>query len=62
MYSITLNIKNKQLVEKVSWILEHFKADGVEIVSKEDMEDLKVLKATRDEKSIPFDEYLANEN
>lgn len=62
MYSITLNIKNKQLVEKVSWLLEHFKNDGVEIVSKEDVEDFKLLIATRDEESIPFDEYLKNEN
>ncbi len=32
----------------------------LEIVSKEDMEDLKLLKATRGEKSIPFEGYLAN--
>lgn len=58
MYSITINIKNKKLVEKVSSMLEHFKDEGVEIVLKEDMDDLKLLRATREEESIPFDEYI----
>ena len=44
------------------WLLEHFKKDGLEIVSKEDIEDLKLLKATRDEKTTSFEEYLSNEN
>ncbi len=62
MQSITININNDKLVDKVTWLLEHFKDDGLEIVSKEDMDDLKLLKATRDEKSIPFYEYIKNEN
>lgn len=44
------------------WFLEHLKNDGLEIISKEDMDDLKLLKATRKEKPIPFDEYLENKN
>ncbi len=43
-------------------LLEHFKDEGLEIVSKEDMDDLKLLKATRNEDSVTFDEYLKNEN
>ena len=62
MRSITININNDKLVEKVTWLLEHFKNDGLEIVSKEDMDDLKLLKATRNEDSIPFDEYIKNED
>jgi hypothetical protein len=62
MQSITINISNDKLAEKVTWLLEHFKNDGLEIVSKEDMDDLKLLKATRREKSVPFDEYLKNED
>ncbi len=62
MQSITININNDKLVDKVTWLLEHFKGDGLEIVSKEDMDDLKLLKATRNESSISFDEYLKNEN
>ena len=62
MKSITINIKNDKLLDKVTWLLEHFKNDGLEIVSKEDMDDLKSLKATRSEDSIPFDEYKKNED
>jgi len=58
MQSIMINISNDKLAEKVTWLLEHFKNDGLEIVSKEDMDDLKLLKATRKEKSISFEEYL----
>jgi len=50
MHSITININNKQLVDKVMWFLEHLKNDGLEIISKEDIDDLKLLKATRKEK------------
>jgi hypothetical protein len=62
MHSITINISNDTLLEKVTWLLEHFKNDGLEIVSKEDIDDLKSLKATRKEKSISFEEYLSNED
>ena len=43
MQTLTINIANDTLVEKVMWLLEHFKNDGLEIVSKEDIEDLKNL-------------------
>jgi hypothetical protein len=62
MKTLTINIANDTLVDKVMWLLEHFKNDGLEIVSKEDIEDLKLLKATREEETISFKEYLKNEN
>ncbi len=62
MKSITININNDKLAEKVTWLLEHLREDGLEIVSQEDLDDLKFLKATRKEKSIPFDEYLKSED
>lgn len=62
MQSLTINIKNETLVEKVIWLLDHFKNDGLEIISKEDMEDLKLLSATRNEERISFEEYLKNAN
>lgn len=62
MQSLTINIQNETLVEKVIWLLDHFKNDGLEIVSKEDIEDLKLLSATRNEEKVPFEEYLKNEN
>jgi len=43
MQTLTINISNDTLVDKVMWLLEHFKNDGLEIVSKEDIEDLKSI-------------------
>ncbi len=62
MKSITININNDKLADKVIGLLEFLKKDGLEIVSKEDMEDLRLLKATRDEESVSFEEYLRNES
>lgn len=38
MQSLTINIYNESLTEKVIWLLEHFKDDGLEIVSKSNNE------------------------
>ena len=62
MKSLVINIENENLVDKVLWLLEHFKNDGLEIVSKEDMDDLKLLKETRNEEKINFEDYLKNAN
>ena len=50
---------NQQI--KLLGFIEHFKNDGLEIVSREDMDDLKLLKATRNEDTISFDEYMKDE-
>ncbi len=62
MKSLVINIKDETIVDKVLWMLEHFKNDGLEIISKEDMEDLKLLKETRSEEKIDFEDYLKNAN
>ncbi len=62
MQSITINVKDKQLADKVTWLLEHFQDDGLEIVSREDIDDLKLLKATRNEKTVSLDDYLKDEH
>ena len=62
MQTITININSDQLVDKVTWFLDHLKNDGLEVVSRKDWDDLKLLKSTRKEDSISFDEYLNNEN
>ena len=59
MHLITINISNDKLLNKDIWIIEHFKQDGLEIVSKEDMDDLKWLKATRKERSMNVQDVLA---
>lgn len=62
MKSLVINIKDDTIVDKVLWMLEHFKNDGLEIILKEDMEDLKLLKETRNEEKINFEDYLKNAN
>ncbi|MBL4824166.1 MAG: hypothetical protein MK015_07880 [Alphaproteobacteria bacterium] len=62
MQTITININNDQLIDKVTSFLNHLKKDGLEVVSREDWDDLKLLKSTREEDSISFDEYMENEN
>jgi hypothetical protein len=62
MQSVTINFQNNQIFEKVFWLLEHFKKDGVEVIKHEDIEDLKILAKTRNEESISFIEYMKNEH
>ena len=62
MEVITININNPNLTDKVTWFLKRLEADGLEIISKEDLQDLKALKATRVEESISFSDYMNNEN
>lgn len=62
MKSITININNDNLADKVIGLLEFLKKEGLEIVSREDMEDLKLLKASREEESITFEDYLRVEH
>ena len=39
---ILLNIKNEKIFDKLLWMLEHFKSDGVEIeILKDDQEDVQ---------------------
>jgi hypothetical protein len=62
MQTLNINVNNDQLLRKVIRYLEQFKKDGLEIVSKEDLDDLKLLKSTRNEESISFGKYLKNED
>ncbi len=58
MQTLTINIQNESLTKKVLWMLEHFKDDGLEITSNENIEDLKLIKATKNEETITFEESL----
>ena len=60
MKTLTINIKDDEVVEKVTWMLEHFEKDGVEIISREDWEDYHLLRDSRKDDSISFNEYLKN--
>ena len=45
MHSITINISNEKLVEKVMWFLNLLKKDGLEIIHelKRDFPDIKII-------------------
>lgn len=60
MQTITLNIADSGVAEKLLWILERFKKDGVEISSVEDVEDLKLIYEAKKEGgvNIPLDSVL----
>jgi hypothetical protein len=60
MQTLTINIQNESLTEKVLSALDAFKDKGIEISSKEDLNDLKALKNTRNEASVSFENYLKN--
>ncbi|MFQ5456651.1 MAG: hypothetical protein ACE5EA_10720 [Nitrospirota bacterium] len=62
MQTFTIAIKNKEIRDKIIWFLKHLESEGVEIMSQEDIEDLKLLAVTRKEESIPFSEYIENED
>jgi len=62
LQTITISVKNEDIRDKIIWLLKHFESEGVEIMSQDDIEDLKLLAATRGEESIPFSEYLKDEN
>ncbi|MEA1919850.1 MAG: hypothetical protein U9N52_08430 [Campylobacterota bacterium] len=56
---LALNIPNESVAEKLLWMLEHFKNDGIEITTIEDLEDLKTIQEARKEReSIPLEEFL----
>ena len=61
MQILTISIKNQDVREKIVWFLKHLENEGVEILSQEDSEDLKLLMATRGEATILFSEYLRDD-
>ena len=62
MESITINVRDGQMAERILWFLKHFEGEGLEIVSREDLDDLRLIKETRGEETISFEDYLKNEN
>lgn len=62
MQILTVSVQTEDIKDKVIWFLKHLEQDGVEILSQEDIADLRLLMVTRGEKTISFSEYLKNEN
>ena len=58
---ISLNIKNEDVLEKLLWVLEHFKNDGVEIIKHQKEVSTKsqtYLELEKLNKIIKDDEFL----
>ena len=53
---ITLNIPNEQLFEKILWLLNRFKNDGVEIITN--MQRVQELQKKRNEKLVKFEQII----
>jgi len=62
MQTLTLNIKSEDAAGKIMRLLHHFGKGEIEIIEKDDIVDLQLLAATREDSSIPFEEYLEDEN
>jgi len=54
---ITLNIQNEQLFEKILWLLNRFKNDGVEIITN--MQKIKQPQKKRNEKLVKFEQIIS---
>jgi len=44
---ITVNFENETIAERVLWILEHFKNDGVEVINLDDTDE-EIIKNFKD--------------
>ena len=53
---ITLNIPNEQLFEKILWLLNRFKNDGVEIITN--MQKVQQPQKKRNEKLVKFEQII----
>jgi hypothetical protein len=60
MENITLTIRNTAIKQEILNFLQRFSAADLEFTTLEDLEDLKLLKNTRHEETVSFEEYLKN--
>ena len=53
-----MQINSGDLIQNIKCLFKKFKGVELGIVEKEDLEDLKLLKATRDDETISFNKYI----
>jgi hypothetical protein len=63
--TITLNVPNEQLFEKILWFLNHFKSDGLEIITNQDnnpksekLKQFEEIISTKSKNSIKIEESV----
>ena len=60
MQTLMINIENDSLLDKILWMLGHFKSDGVEVTSIEDADDIRLIAEAKKDNcaNIPFESVL----
>jgi len=68
MTMLTVKIENDSIADKIKWLLQHFTKDGVQVfddsietIAKDD-QDYNLLKQSKGEERVSFNDYLKNEN
>lgn len=51
MQTLTIESENSEIFNKILWMLEHFKDEGVNIIKENDYKDLKLIKEAREERN-----------
>lgn len=50
MHTLTIESDNAEIFNKILWVLEHFKDEGVNIIKENDFKDLELIKEARRER------------
>lgn len=59
MYALTIESNNPESFNKILWMLEHFKNDGINIIKENDYKDFQLIKEARKErKTQPLDTFF----
>jgi hypothetical protein len=59
MHTIAIESENIESFNKIKWLLEHFKDDGINLVDEEDFRDLQIIKEARKERdAVPLNEFF----
>ena len=51
--TITLNVQNEQLFDKILWLLNRFKNDGLEIIANRTKKENSIPSSTPQQKELP---------
>jgi|GEM_PF-3182923 len=62
MNSITINIKQQSIKNKIEDFLKTFNEDEIEVIIDENIVDLNLIIDSRGEETIDLEYFIANEN
>lgn len=59
MHTLIIESDNSESLNKILWMLEHFKSEGINIIKESDAKDLHLIKEAKKEKDAqPLDTFL----